>query len=118
MLIKLVLYLILTVSGLVLFKVGGNSNSLSVSMNIINFNFSIISLAGVFCYGFSFLIWLTIVKDNNLSYIFPIANGLVTIMTVLAGVIILHEKITPFQFVGIALIITGVVFVNVFSISK
>lgn len=118
MIIKLILYLILTVSGLVLFKVGGNTNTLSITMNQVNFNFSVISLLGILCYGFSFLLWLTIIKDNNLSFIFPIANGLVTIMTILAGVIILNETITFMQIVGVLCIITGVVFVNLFSASS
>lgn len=115
MIIKLITYIILSVSGLMLFKSGGSNNSFMLASNKLVMNLSITSLIGIFCYGCSFLMWLNIVKDNNLSYIFPIANGLVTIATILGGVIILGEKLNYIQWIGIICIIIGTGVVNLYK---
>ena len=112
MIIKLMLYIMLSVSGLMLFKSGGSANSVILETNKLAMSFSITSLIGIFCYGCSFLLWLNIIKDNNLSYIFPIANGLVTIATILGGVMIFSEKLNCIQWIGIICIIIGVGIVN------
>lgn len=112
---KLILYIILSVSGLMLFKSGGNSNTFLLGINRIGMDISTLSLIGIFCYGFSFLLWLTIIKDNELSYIFPIANGLVTIMTVIGGIVFFQEKIQNMQWLGIICIILGVALINIYK---
>lgn len=112
MIIKLIVYIILSVSGLMLFKSGGSTNSLMLEANKLAISFSITSLIGIFCYGCSFLLWLSIIKDNNLSYIFPIANGLVTIATIVGGVMLFGEKLNYMQWIGIIGIIIGVGIVN------
>lgn len=112
MLIKLIIYLILTVSGLVLFKLSGNNTYMNVMLNKIEINLSTVTLMGIVSYGCSFLLWLNIIKDNELSYIFPMANGLVTILTVIVGIAILKENVTGIQWLGIACIIIGVFLTN------
>lgn len=113
--IKLLLYIILSVSGLMLFKSGGGANTFSLYLDKISMSFSMISLVGIFCYGCSFLLWLNIIKDNKLSYIFPIANGLVTIMTVMGGIIFFQEKIQSTQWIGILCIIIGITLINMYK---
>lgn len=115
MIIKLVAYIILSVSGLMLFKCGGSSNTFILQANRLAVSFSMISLIGIFCYGCSFLLWLSIIKDNNLSYIFPVANGLVTIATIVGGLIILGEKLNYMQWIGVICIIIGVGIVNLYK---
>lgn len=115
MIIKLIVYIVLSVSGLMLFKSGGSVNSLTLVSNKLAMSFSITSLIGIMCYVCSFLLWLNIIKDNNLSYIFPIANGLVTIATILGGVMIFGEKLNYMQWIGIVCIIVGVGVVNLFK---
>lgn len=112
MLIKIIFYLVLSVSGLILFKVGGCVNHIQLDLNKIDMSISLTSLIGIMCYGCSFLLWLNIIKDNDLSYIFPIANGLVTIATVLGGILLLHEKVQGIQWIGILSIIVGVFIIN------
>ena len=115
MCIKLIAYLILTVSGLTLFKVGGEANQLVLNINKLELNLSITSLIGIICYGCSFLLWLSIIKENELSYIFPIVNGIVTITTVFSGMIIFHENIQGMQWLGIICIILGSLLVNIYK---
>jgi multidrug transporter EmrE-like cation transporter len=109
---KILIYLILTVNGLFLFKKGGNGNTFELSFYNIKMNLSTLSIVGIICYALSFLMWLSIIKDNNLSYIYPIANGLVTILTVLGGIYIFKEKINIIQVIGTILIILGVLLIN------
>lgn len=113
MIIKLIIYLILTVSGLMLFKVGGNTNYISLSLSKLDMSISAISILGIVCYGCSFLLWLNIIKSEDISYIFPIANGLVTILTVIGGVLFLQEKVTLMQCIGTIVVIIGVVIINI-----
>ena len=115
MVIKLLIYLVLTVSGLLLFKRGGSTNSIEITFNYVKFHLSSVSLVGILCYGCSFLLWLNIIKNNELTYIFPIANGLVSILTVVVGVVILHESINTAQFIGITFIIIGVIINNLYK---
>lgn len=115
MIMQLIMYLILTVSGLMLFKLGGTENYINIGINKINFNISTMSLMGIICYGCSFLMWLYIIKKSEVSYIFPIANGLVTVLTILGGIILLHEKVNIIQGVGIICIIAGVIITNIFK---
>lgn len=115
MVIQLIAYLILTVSGLILFKIGGARNCLDIGIEKINMSISITSLIGIMCYAASFLLWLHIIEKSKISYIFPIANGLVTILTILGGVVLLHEKVNQIQLIGIVCIIIGVIITNLFK---
>ena len=54
--VMIILYLILTVSGLVLMKVGGNPGTISVENGNFNFGINLISALGFICYICSFLI--------------------------------------------------------------
>lgn len=113
MIIKLIIYLLLTVSGLMLFKLGGSKMAISLSLKGIDMSLSMIALLGIVCYGCSFLLWLNIIKESEISYIFPIASGAVTILTVIGGVILLGEKIQGLQIIGIVCIVIGSILVNI-----
>jgi len=64
---------------------------------------------GFFLYGTGFLIWLYILKLNPLSLAFPIASGALIVATQLVGVLLLEEKFTIIQSVGVTIIIIGIV---------
>ena len=49
------IYLILTLSGLILMKKGGNPGSLAIENGNANFGISLVSLVGLVCYLCSFL---------------------------------------------------------------
>lgn len=50
----IVLYLIFTVSGLILMKKGGNAGKIAISAGEFSFNISLISALGFICYIISF----------------------------------------------------------------
>lgn len=108
-----VIYLILTVSGLILMKKGGNAGSISISAGEFNFNISLISCLGLICYICSFLLFTRIVMMfENVSYISPICTGISQVMIIIASWLFLKEKLTGLSIGGAALIIAGIVIMN------
>ena len=104
-------YVLLASSGLVLFKLGSMSGT---SIKIFNFtiNLSWKMVAGILCYGFSFLLWLYIVSQMNLTIAMPMSVALVNTIVVIESCIILKEKITLMQGLGIMIVIFGVAFIT------
>lgn len=111
--ILVVLYVILTILGLVLMKFGGNTGTITLENTTFSFSISIISLLGFICYIASFLIFTNIVVKFNLSYIVPITAGIVQVLTLLSGYIIFDEKKSINGIIGIALVIVGIVIMNI-----
>ncbi len=110
--ILVIIYLILTVSGLVLMKMGNNPGSISIKDGTATFGISLISFAGLFCYLCSFLLFTRIVVMFNLSYIMPIVTGIVQILTLVASKVVFKENISVYGIVGASLVIIGIVVMN------
>ena len=108
-------YLLLTVSGLVLMKLGDNTGSILLTNGNIDFSISLISLAGFVCYILSFLLFMKIVLMFKLSFIFPISAGAVQILTLLAAIFILQEEVSLHGIIGICIVIVGIVVMNIRS---
>ena len=111
--IMVIFYLIFTVSGLILMKKGGNAGKISISAGEFDFNISLISALGFVCYIISFLLYTRIVMMfENLSFISPICNGIAQACIVIASIIFLKEKFSGATIGGAALIIAGVIIMN------
>lgn len=111
-LLLIVLYLILTVSGLVFMKLGGNPGSFSVENGTLTFGINWISAIGFICYLFSFLLFTKIVVMFDLSYIFPIITGIVQILALIASAIVFKENMSVHSVIGASLIIIGIIIMN------
>lgn len=107
MIILFILYVVLASSGLVLFKLG-SANGVALKILSLNINFSWKMLAGIMCYGCSFLLWLYIVSKMNLTFAMPLSVALVNTLVILESCLILKEKITTTQGIGILVVIFGV----------
>lgn len=103
-----VIYVILSSSGLILFKLGALSPNLNLEIFNFSFNFSIKSIIGILCYGFSFILWMIIVSRVNLTVAMPLSVALVNTLVVLGSCYFLKEKITLLQGIGIFIIVFGV----------
>lgn len=107
------LYLIFTVSGLILMKKGGNAGKISFSAGEFDFNISLISALGFICYIISFLLFTRIIMMfENVSFISPICNGIAQACIVIASIIFLKEQFTGATIGGALLIIAGVIIMN------
>lgn len=114
MIAVMIVYILFSVGGLILFKLGSNK-SLSFTLTNGNFglNFNGLVLVGMLCYIISFFIYLFLVSKFDLSYISPITMGLVQVVTIIGALVVFREKITPVQMIGIVTIIAGIVMVNI-----
>lgn len=111
--ILIAIYLLLSVGGLVLVKLGGNSGTIAFANSTLNFNISLISLLGLCCYVISFLMFTKIITMYDLSYIFPICTGIAQILSLVAAYFIFKEQISIYGFIGIVSVILGIVLLNI-----
>ena len=112
--LMIILYLIFTVSGLILMKKGGNAGKITLSAGEFGFTISWISALGFICYIISFLLFTRIIMMfENVSYISPICNGIAQVMIMVASWLILKERLTGLSIGGAALVIIGVVIMNI-----
>ncbi len=106
------IYLLLTMSGLILMKLGGNTGKFAIVEGDINFGISPVSLLGFMCYIGSFFLYTRMVVMFDLSYITPLCTGIVQILTLIASKVIFKENITVQGIVGASIIIIGLLIMN------
>lgn len=111
--VLVLIYLILTISGLVLMKKGGNSGTINFSEGNIGFSINWISALGFVCYICSFLLFTRIVIMFDLSYIMPLVTGIVQILTLISAAVIFKEEITTQGIIGASIIIIGIIIMNI-----
>ena len=107
------IYLLLTLSGLVLIKKGANPGKINASKNEIGLSISPISALGFLCYLCSFLLFTKIVVIFDLSYIMPIVTGIVQIATLIVAKIFFKENFNLKAIIWASLIIIGVLIMNI-----
>ena len=112
--VLIVIYLILTVSGLILYKKGANSNFvLEIKNNALNIKLSLVSIAGLFCYLFSFLIYMLILPKFDLTFIYPLMTAISYIGIYILSIFILNESVTTLGIIGSIIIMVGIFIVNI-----
>ena len=108
----LILYLIFTTGGLVFMKLGNNTGIIEITGGNFNFSISLVSMLGFVLYIVSFLLFTKIITSYDLSYILPITTGITQILSLMAALFIFKEQVTIRGFIGIALIIVGIIVMN------
>ena len=112
--ISIIIYLVLSVGGLILVKSGSENVNIAIQNGTFNFEMGIKAMLGMIAYIGSFLIYtFYIIKTFDLSYIFPIITGITQVLVILAGIFIFMEQINAYAIGGIILIIIGVVLLNI-----
>lgn len=112
MALYIILYILLSASGLLLLK-----KSLINDLAILNLsNIKNLLLNWYFIFGFlfyasSFLTWLYILSKKEISYAYPIVVGLSYFVIVLSSLIIFKESLTLNKIIGIVLIGIGIIFI-------
>ncbi len=111
--VLIILYLVLTVMGLILYKKGTNSDFLFTIVNgSLNIKLSLISLLGLICYIGSFLLYMFILPKYNLTYIMPLMSAFSSISIYVLSILILGESITTNGIIGFLIILIGVFILN------
>ena len=110
----IILYLIFTVGGLVLVKMGSDNINLAITNGVFNFSMGIKAILGFLFYITSFLIYtFYIIRKFDLSYIYPIIAGITQVLVVIAGILIFKERLSVPGIIGILLIIIGIFCLNI-----
>ena len=94
---------------LVLMTVGLNTLAqlllkLGASQTFLNFNL----LGGLVVYGLSTVVYILILGKLNLSAIYPVVIGLTVFSVTVTGAWLLNEKVTNIQWVGLGLMLSGI----------
>ena len=108
-----VLYIVCSALGLLLIKAGGQDLSLGVQQGVFHLNINLKMLLGMVFYVCSFLLFTFIVPKFDLTYIYPVAAGILYVVITVVGILFLKEKLTMWQVAGLVLILLGVVAINI-----
>ena len=112
--IMVIIYLALTVSGLILYKYGANKGfTFLLTHGNLEFKINIISIIGLICYLFSFLLYMFILPKFNISYIMPITSAISYIATFVLSILILKEHVTLNGIIGSIIILIGIIIINI-----
>lgn len=110
------IYLILTVSGLTLVKLGSHGSPLlSKSGEKLVWNVGPLVILGLMAYGLSFLLFMWLVSQYQLSILIPLTTALVQLIIFVIAVTVFREQFTLLKLVALALIVAGVVMLQVKS---
>ena len=94
-------------------KTGGTRTSIILDDKSIAMNLDVKMLVGLAMYVVSFLLYVWIVKNQNLSYIVPLSAGILNVISIVLGIAFLREKISLSGIVGVAFIGIGIILMNV-----
>ena len=107
------IYIILTISGVVLFKLGTQKDFLvSVSTGVFSLKISLLSIVGLVCYLCSFLMYMFLISKFDMTYIVPITTGITQVLTFIVAIVLFKECLTVSKVAGTILILIGVAIIN------
>lgn len=111
--VTILIYAAISVGGLTLVKLGSASPlTLEISKTSFSVNAGWTTILGLILYIVSFLIYMKLVSRNSLTYLMPVSQGVVYVLTLLVSLFVLHEKLTLHQWVGWTLILAGLILMN------
>lgn len=109
----LLLYVCMSAAGLTMIKIGTSKEStLLLDSAGFNLKLSWILVIGLCVYVLSFLLSIMVMKRMNLTIFYPVSAGLIYILVSLSGFLILKEAITIQQLIGMAIILSGIIVMN------
>lgn len=111
--IKILIYVILSVSGLTLLKVGTSHDFMfGVAKGVFEIKLNIYFILGMLLYVLSFIASLIAMKSMDLSIYYPVSAGIAYVMVCIVSFFVLKEVIVVKQWIGIFLILVGIMVMN------
>lgn len=105
-------YILFSVSGLTLIKMGSSQTENSILIPIIEVFVSKWSFIGIICYGMSFCLYLGVVSKFDLGLIIPFVGGIINILILCTSYFVLKEKLSANMVVGAVIVTIGIVIMN------
>lgn len=110
--VTLAIYLFFNTSGLIFMKYGMEGFVFKPELRHIVGSLNLKLVLGLGLYFLSFLSWMSLINNNDISYIYPIATASVQICIMLASRFILGESVGLYKLIGTAFIIVGIIILN------
>lgn len=110
--ILFLIYVILSSSGIILFKLGSSDLSIKIMNNQLNMNLPGLSILGLLCYLGSFVLWMIIISKSDVSFIVPLGLGITNVLILVGSSVVLKEEISLYGIIGIVLILAGTLLIN------
>lgn len=107
----LLIYVVVGTAGLLLMRLGLVEIDGQTGLPLLSRLLNLKLIAGVACYGVSFLTFTFMLSREAVTYAMPLATGASYIASVVAAHFILGERLSAAQVVGVALIGAGIVLV-------
>ena len=103
---------IFLVIGQILWKLSFNKNPLVISLEgVIRLIKDPFIWSGLVLFALATLLWFVVLSNLNLSIAYPL-QSISYVIGIIAAVLIFKEKVILIQWIGLALILTGVYFVS------
>ena len=111
--IGLIIYVCLSATALTLIKLGlGKDSTLLLNKGGFSLSLSWMLVLGACLYVVSFCLSMVVMKGMNLSLFYPLSAGLIYIAVCVLSFLVLKEKISTTQLIGMAVILAGIVIMN------
>lgn len=110
--IAIVLYIILSCSGLCFMKADAAGGT---GIKILSFYIGIKMLIGMLCYGISFIIYAFVISRTQISIMIPLLAAVNSCIIVFAGWLLFGESINMGQGIGISVVVAGTLIIGFFS---
>ena len=110
--IVFVFYTVMSATGLFMIKSGADGTSFAIEDGLMNLQLSPRLLTGFIIYVCSFLLSVYIMGKMKLTLFYPMSTGTVLVLTSLLSFFVLKEHIGLPQIIGMALILAGVIAMN------
>ncbi len=111
--IGLIVYVCLSATALTLIKLGlGKDSTLLLDKGGFNLNLSWMLVGGALMYVVSFCLSMVVMKGMDLSLFYPLSAGLIYVAVCVLSFLVLKEKISATQLIGMIVILAGIVIMN------
>ena len=112
-------YVLTTSAALIIMKVGAQDGMpISLTGGRVSVNLNPAFLLGMFLYIVSFITYVYLISTYDLGYIVPLLASFVYVLTFTAAYFVFNEVFTLVKLLGIALILVGLILLNMGSVGK
>ena len=112
--VGLLVYVCLSAMGLTLIKIGTSRDcTLAFTNKSFSMEMNYVLIVGMIIYVASFLTSMVVMKGMNLSVFYPLSAGLIYIVVCVVSFFVLKEKISMTQLIGMAIILAGIIVMNI-----
>jgi drug/metabolite transporter (DMT)-like permease len=109
-------FFVFTTAGMIFIKLGGQaSHHKFLTVPVIDFKLTILSLLGFFLYALSFLLYASLLQKYELTFLNPVTIGVTSILIFFSGVIFFSESLNIAKIASLMLILSGVLLINFFK---